>query len=149
MASGKKVFELFRRKGWQSIITERLGNFVLAYLTFIVSILAGVTALLVESLVTLRNPDENYESYVYGPMPNWRVMCFCKSMAIGFVASSIMMRVIEGSMNTLIVCWAEHPSQIEANHPELSKELIIAWSEAFPDSFFHFSANQATLVAEA
>lgn len=146
LTSGKKVTELFKRKGWESIITERLDNYVLGWVTFAVGVVTGATALLVERIVTLYHPESGFDSWVYGPLQNWRLACFGIGMINGIVASSVMMRVIKGGINTLIVCWADHPHQIVSNHPKLSGELITAWSRAFPKSFSH---NEATLLGEA
>mmetsp|Transcript_3966 Transcript_3966/g.9699 ORF Transcript_3966/g.9699 Transcript_3966/m.9699 type:complete len:681 (-) Transcript_3966:1947-3989(-) len=137
LSSGKKVTELFKRKGWQSIITERLDNYVLGWVVFGVGLVAGAMALLLERIVTMYHPETEYESWVYGPLPHWWLACFGIGMIFGVVSASCMMRVIKGGINTLIVCWADHPHQIESNHPALSEELIDEWSTAFPKSFFY------------
>ena len=43
-----------------------------------------------------------------------------------------MVNVIQGAVNTLIVCWADSPSRLEENHPELAREMRDAWRAAFP-----------------
>lgn len=60
---------------------------------------------------------------------------------MGVVLSSVMANVVRGSVNTLIVCWADNPTQIERNHPSLSREMIDAWSRAFPDSVDQLSMD--------
>jgi hypothetical protein len=45
---------------------------------------------------------------------------------------SIMAHVVKGAVNTLVVCWADNPIQIEKDHPELVRKLKLAWEEAFP-----------------
>lgn len=74
--SGKRVTQLFRTKGFVSIMTERLAGFVLGWVTVTMGIYGGAIVLLVERIVTMKNPDPQFESYVYGPMPNWRVAAF-------------------------------------------------------------------------
>jgi hypothetical protein len=81
--SGKAVIRLFQVRGWrmnqkgfESIITERLTGYVLGWLTFVMGILTGLSALAIERIVTLRNPDPKYDSYVYGPLPHWRWFAF-------------------------------------------------------------------------
>ncbi len=74
--SGKRVTQLFRTKGFVPIIMERLAGFALSWVTFSMGILGGVIVLLVERIVSLRNPDPQYESFVYGPLPNWRIAAF-------------------------------------------------------------------------
>jgi len=43
-----------------------------------------------------------------------------------------MMSVIQGGLNTLVVCFADSPALLEENHPELTQEMIDAWAESFP-----------------
>jgi hypothetical protein len=51
---------------------------------------------------------------------------------IGYIVSAVMVNVIQGAVNTLIVCWADSPSRLEENHPELAQEMRDAWRAAFP-----------------
>jgi hypothetical protein len=44
-----------------------------------------------------------------------------------------MMTVIKGAVNTLIVCWADSPAILEAEHPDFTKEMAEAWTAAFPE----------------
>jgi hypothetical protein len=81
--SGKAVMQLFEFKGWrlnavgsQSIISERLTSFVLGNITFMVGLVTGGLVLLVERIVTMRHPGSEHESYVFGPLPNWRMIAF-------------------------------------------------------------------------
>jgi hypothetical protein len=55
-------------------------------------------------------------------------------LGIGAVIASVMMSVVRGGANTLIVCFADSPARLEENHPELTLEMIDAWSTAFPDT---------------
>jgi hypothetical protein len=43
-----------------------------------------------------------------------------------------MTHVVKGAVNTLIVCWADNPTQIEKDHPEIACKLRTAWEQAFP-----------------
>ena len=43
------------------------------------------------------------------------------------------MNVIKGAVNTLIVCWADAPSKLQENHPELAQEMLEAWCLIFPN----------------
>jgi hypothetical protein len=74
--SGKRVTQLFQTKGFFPIISERLAGFALGGVTASMGILGGIIVLLVERVVTLKNPDPQYESFVYGPLPNWRIAAF-------------------------------------------------------------------------
>jgi hypothetical protein len=45
-----------------------------------------------------------------------------------------MMSVVRGAVNTLIVCWADSPSRLQANHPEATKEMAEAWTSVYPEA---------------
>jgi hypothetical protein len=78
LESGKRVMELFRARGWTSIITNRLVSYVLGFATFVIGVLTGCAALIVEHLVTqnLNDPTSDYNSYLFGPLPGWKFMAF-------------------------------------------------------------------------
>ena len=54
-------------------------------------------------------------------------------LLVGFVLSSILMSVVSSAVNTVIVCFAEAPSEFQRNHPELSNEMRAAWRESWPE----------------
>ena len=58
----------------------------------------------------------------------------------GIIVCSIMMSVVRGAVNTLIVCWADSPSRLEANHPEATKEMAETWSAVFPAARVNLSS---------
>ena len=45
-----------------------------------------------------------------------------------------MMSVVQGAVNTLIVCWADAPTIMEMNHPELTTEMAGSWGLMFPEA---------------
>jgi hypothetical protein len=132
--SGRSAMELFKAKGWMSVTTERLASYVLDFTTLIVGVLTGLGSLMVERIVDSFHPESEYESFVYGPLPSWQYFAFASGFVIGCFVSSVMMSVVKGAANTLIVCWADAPVRLEANHPELAQEMIEAWSSSFPDT---------------
>jgi hypothetical protein len=86
MSSGKRVMELFRAKGWISIITDNLDAHVLGIVGFGNGTLTGFAVLGVERWATAANPDTGHVSFVCGPLPGWNVhafMCaFCLSLCV-------------------------------------------------------------------
>ncbi len=58
-----------------------------------------------------------------------------------------MMSVVRGGVNTLIVCFADSPSQLEENHPDLTQEIVNAWAEAFPETISKHALAPPTAVA--
>lgn len=45
----------------------------------------------------------------------------------GFLNASIILSVVTATMRTLIVCFAESPAELKANHPELIERMESAW----------------------
>jgi hypothetical protein len=66
LESGRRVLELFRARGWTSIITDNLTGYVLGVITLAVGFLTGAIGLFVETLVSnnLHDPDSEFESYL-------------------------------------------------------------------------------------
>jgi hypothetical protein len=44
-----------------------------------------------------------------------------------------MFSIVDSSVNTVIVCFAEAPAEFEANHPELSMEMRDGWRKVYPE----------------
>lgn len=68
--SGKRALELFRSKGWTSIITERLASYVMTCITFLLGAITGVGAFLVTMAVDKWHADDegapDSTSFVFG-----------------------------------------------------------------------------------
>jgi Plasma-membrane choline transporter len=76
--SGKKVMELFRARGWTSIVTDNLVGYTMAYAAFAVGIGTGFVGLIVERAVSSRyhGTDPDYKSYIFGPIPGAKWWAF-------------------------------------------------------------------------
>ena len=42
------------------------------------------------------------------------------------------MNIVSGAVNTVIVCMAEMPDELQANHPKYSQAMRCGWLKAFP-----------------
>ena len=49
------------------------------------------------------------------------------------MVSAVMFSVVDSSVNTVIVCFAEGPAEFETNHPELSEEMREGWRKVYPE----------------
>eukprot|EP00977_Amphora_coffeiformis_P024075 scaffold15034_cov181-Amphora_coffeaeformis.AAC.7 len=132
LESGRRVMELFRAKGFTSIITNSLVGYVLGFTQFAVALLTGAAGVALEALITNGHSGyiEDGESYVFGPLPA-APLAFGVSFVVGLWIASVMMNVLKGAVNTLIVCWADNPAVMEIQHPTLMKEMTDAWSGVF------------------
>jgi hypothetical protein len=57
---------------------------------------------------------------------------FSFSFLVGVVISAILLSVVDSSVNTVLVCFAEAPGEFEENHPELSSNMSDAWRKVYP-----------------
>ena len=132
LESGRRVMELFRAKGFTTIITNSLVGYVLGFTQFAVALLTGVAGIVLETLITNGHSTstDDGESYVFGPLPA-TPFAFGVSFVVGLWIVSVMMNVVKGAVNTLIVCWADNPAVMEVQHPTLMREMTDAWSNVF------------------
>jgi len=122
LEAGKNVITLFKARGWTTVITEDLGSRAISFLAFILSLVVGSVGLL------LQNSDPDY--YV---LPWWAAYLTC--FIISFLVITLMFGIVDSALNTVIVCYAEAPSEFQVNHPELSEEMREAWLKVYPDLF--------------
>jgi len=47
-----------------------------------------------------------------------------------------MMSVIQGAVDTVIVCYADNPQKLLENHPEDTTKMTEAWTKVFPSVSF-------------
>jgi hypothetical protein len=61
------------------------------------------------------------------------LVLYCSlSFLIGIVISAILLSIVDSSVNTVLVCFAEGPMEFEENHPELSFKMRDAWRQVYP-----------------
>lgn len=48
------------------------------------------------------------------------------------VVGAVLLGVVDSSVNTVLVAFAEAPSEFEEYHPQLSSEMRDAWRKVYP-----------------
>jgi len=142
--SGRKVMELFRARGWTAIITDDLVGYVLNVTAVTVAIVSGLIALAIEAWTP---SGYLFGDDMEGAGAGWAA--FFVGVIIGLFVSSVMMNVIKGAVNTVVVCFADAPAKLEANHPQLTYDMAVSWVSVFPDCGVHVPPKQpvaATVV---
>jgi hypothetical protein len=78
LESGRRVMELFRARGWTSIVTNGLVSYVLNFVTFTMGMITGAAALIIEYFTTqsLGDPNSVFDSHLFGPVQGWRYITF-------------------------------------------------------------------------
>merc|ERR1712150_170856 len=60
---------------------------------------------------------------------------FLVGLIMGLIISSTSLFVIESAVRTIIVCFAESPTEFEENHPQLYQRMMDGWNETYPEIF--------------
>jgi len=124
LKAGKSVTELFRNRGWDAVITDDLVGNTLFLVSLVVGLISGVVGFGVlrgqsDWFPALNQTNDGWVGFILG-------------FLIGIVLCSILMSVIGSGVNTVIVCFAEGPTEFQSNHPTLSNKMRAAWLGAFP-----------------
>lgn len=115
------VVQLFKARGWTAIIADYLVDTVLLMVSICVGILTGAIGALVGNVMQ-QDGTVVAGAFVVGAMT-------------GFILCSTLFGLVSSAVNTVIVCFAEAPAEFQANHPQLSQQMVLAWRDAYPDEF--------------
>jgi hypothetical protein len=118
-----KSNELFQKRGWTSKVTT---NDLISNLLWVFSLgigcLCGFFAVLIAS--TEKKPLVSLESP--------KLVAFFIGCFVGVTSSKILFSVIASAVNTVVVCFAGNPVELQRNHPDCSRLMRTAWRESFP-----------------
>jgi len=127
LEAGKNVINLFKTRGWTTIITDNLAQGVLGMVSAAVGLITGIVALGIAQA----------QGMVFGDELGASAASFFIGFIIGAVVTSTLMTLVSSAVNTVIVCYAEAPREFEENHPKLSEEMRGAWRQAWPAEFHY------------
>ena len=122
MEAGSSVLQLFRNRGWTSIISDMIVDSVLNFVALGIGALTALVSLMLA--VALQMGEA-------GTLGTGAMIGFI----LGFGMSATLFSVVSSGVNTVIVCYAEAPNEFQANHPELSNKMRDAWRQAWPNDF--------------
>mmetsp|Transcript_17181 Transcript_17181/g.35284 ORF Transcript_17181/g.35284 Transcript_17181/m.35284 type:complete len:536 (+) Transcript_17181:206-1813(+) len=120
--ASQNVIKLFQARGWSSIIADYLIDTVLMMVSICVGIITGIIGALVGSVLMQQGGAALIGAFFVGA-------------AIGFILCSALFSLVSSAVNTVIVCFAEAPTEFKSNHPQLSHQMILAWRDAYPTEF--------------
>lgn len=123
MEAGKNVMTLFKSRGWTAIIADMLVDSVLSMVAIVVGLLTGVIGLLAAQASGI----DLSQGKAAAP--------FLLGFLFGFALAATLFSVVSSAVNTVIVCYAEAPSEFQQNHPKLSEDMRAAWRQAWPTDF--------------
>jgi len=117
--AAKAVINLFKERGWETIITDNLTSFVLTMVCLGNGVVVGGIVALI----------------CYSMGLNVGGAAFFIGLLFGVVLTQIVMGVVASAVDTVIVCYAEDPNAFQANHPQLSERMRETWRQAHPEQF--------------
>lgn len=126
--AGSNVMTLFRNRGWTAIVADTMADTVLTMLA--IGVGAG-TALFTAAMESLLTDD-----------PATIGIAAAVGLFVGYCMSSTLFSVVSSAVNTVIVCFAEAPSEFQTNYPQLSDRLVESWRKAWPDEFGQYVVSQ-------
>ena len=124
LTASQTVLQLFRDRGWTALLTDRMVQRTLVLASIVVGLLTGAIGLLLAKL-----------------WPSWWLVFPQKLAFVGpailgaFLASLLLTSVVESAVDTVIIAFAERPSDLERNHPVLYHQMATAWRMVYPDEF--------------
>eukprot|EP00586_Coscinodiscus_wailesii_P013083 CAMPEP_0172501970 /NCGR_PEP_ID=MMETSP1066-20121228/155369_1 /TAXON_ID=671091 /ORGANISM="Coscinodiscus wailesii, Strain CCMP2513" /LENGTH=421 /DNA_ID=CAMNT_0013277053 /DNA_START=254 /DNA_END=1519 /DNA_ORIENTATION=+ len=126
LQSGKRVLELFEARGFTVVITDDLVSNTLALNGFVIALLTGAVALAIKAA----NPSWFVGFEQFGSVDG---ATFFLGFIMGLIVACTIMSVISSAVDTVIVCWAEAPADLEANHNEEFNAMRDVWYENYPE----------------
>jgi len=121
LQGGRRVIGLFKTRGWQTIIADNLVNRLLGIMSLSVALLTGICTLFAAFLI------EEIES----KDSSWIGIGFVVGFFIGMILSGIFFGLLSSAVDSIIVCYAEAPKELEESHPDVAQEMSQTWTDAW------------------
>ncbi|RLN52785.1 hypothetical protein BBJ29_000741 [Phytophthora kernoviae] len=119
--AGKAVFQLFHQRGFDAIINDDLIGNVLGFAALGVGLIcAGVGALFGEVGDAVSFDNSTAFLAILG-------------LVVGIGVAVTPLAVIDSSVATIFVCFAEDPVSFQHSHPELYTPLVQEWHNLYPE----------------
>ncbi|KAI2497367.1 Plasma-membrane choline transporter [Fragilaria crotonensis] len=124
--AGKSVMNLFRQRGWTTLIADRLVFRVPVFCDIGVVVVCEFFAILCHMAVRgFFVTSDNDLSSSHG-------IAFVVAFLVGVFIHNVALFVVESAVRTVIVCFAESPAEFEEHHPELYEIMKALWAVAYP-----------------
>ncbi|TDH65671.1 hypothetical protein CCR75_003005 [Bremia lactucae] len=136
MTASRRVYQLFKSKGWSAIVNDELmgcmfwlSNFIIGFVT------ACVGVQTIGSIYSIR-----VAIYAY---PHGFVAFFC--FLVGFSINYVLMAVVASAVTTIFVLWAEDPHIWQLTRPKHYETLHEAWLQNYPDEYNYGYGKQGSV----
>lgn len=125
LESGHRAFELFQQRGWTTVIQDDLIGRVL----HLASVVVGLCTAAVAIVLIVAHPSSTYDGGAWAGL----FWSFLLCLLVGTVVSRMILGVVMSACDTVLVCFAEAPRELEQNHPGIHRSLIQAWQQVYPE----------------
>jgi hypothetical protein len=123
--AGKKVFSLFKDRGWTAIINDDLIENVLSLASVVVGLLCAAVGCAVIGFKIV--------AFDSGVMTQAYIIVGLLSFFIGMFMSMVVMTIIDTAVAAIFVCFAEDREALSRHQPQLYADFVGAWNEFHPD----------------
>lgn len=119
LTAGKKVMALFEQRGWSVIINDNLVSQALGLLSILIALLIGISSYVLVPLLfnTINEPSS---------------AIFWANFVAGWIIVTMSMSILNSSVCTVVLCFAEAPGELEVNHGALSRKMREGWNKVYP-----------------
>lgn len=125
LEAGHRAYELFQHRGWTTVVQDDLIARVLVLASWVV----GLCTAAVGVVLVLSHPTWTYDDGASTSLLWSFVLC----LLVGTVVSRTILGVVASACDTVLVCFAEAPRELEQNHPGLHRNLTQAWQRVYPE----------------
>lgn len=121
--SSDKATTVFKARGWLEIVSDRLIPHILRIVSFLITLGSGFFGMVVEG----------NDGYSFTNFRKPTLTAFIIGCSVGFVLSSVCLKIIESSVSTVLVCFSLYPYAFKQYHPMLSNEMRASWGGTWLD----------------
>jgi len=125
MTSSRKATEVFQAREWLGVVSDNLISNVLSMIIVIITFASGGFGLIVEE----------FDGYNFSTLRKPSSTAFVIGCCIGLLISSVCLKVVASSVNTVLVCFSLAPWRFHINHPDLSKDMRASWGGFWLDEY--------------
>ncbi len=121
--SSEIATDVFKAREWSGVVSDRLIPNVLRIISLLITFGSGFFGLVVEE----------YDGYSFTNFQKPTSTAFIIGCFIGFMLSSVCMKIVESAVNAVLVCFSVAPYPFKHFHPVLSSEMRASWGVVWLD----------------
>ena len=131
--SSRKATEVFQTREWVGVVSDKLIDTILCFISFAVTLGSGCFGIVVEE----------FDGYSFTNFQKPTSTAFFIGCAIGWVVSSVCLKVVSSSVSTVLVCFSLAPWKFHVNHPVLSRDMRTSWGGIWLDEYDWLNSGES------